>query len=168
MKQMEKLTFIQKQLQGKINCTLNQGLNTKQPQFNETSVDQKDQNLLTSKIKADIEIEVIFGEDPKFQSSVIRPSQIQTKYITSRIQDQSFHSVLNDTTKQQYEELLIKTDEQEKELFQLSEIKNRLQRQLNKRKVNTESIKPQDNQIHFIYALIIVILSFILGMFLKN
>ena len=70
-------------------------------------------------------------------SRSINPDQLVSRFSD----DSKIFSDSQDKLKQDYEDLLIKTDEQEKELFSLGEMKNKLVRELQNKKILTDEIK---------------------------
>ncbi|CAK66186.1 unnamed protein product (macronuclear) [Paramecium tetraurelia] len=125
--------------------------------INQTSKFGDAQKFLSSNVKFD---NIVERQKSEFLSMYQQKSQINTSNILIETQPQY---------KQEYEQYLILTDEQEKELFKLSELKNKLQRQKLKQQQIVETPKPKSlNTLHIGYAIITVILSFMIGMLAKT
>ncbi|CAD8121523.1 unnamed protein product [Paramecium sonneborni] len=137
--------------------------------FNRTSKFGNSQKFLSSYYQFD---NIIEKQKSEFLSKYQLKSQINTSnpLIDTQTQPQTQSQPQTQPQyKQEYEQYLILTDEQEKELFKLSELKNKLQRLKLKQQQIVETPKPKAlNTLHIGYAIIIVILSFMIGMLAKT
>ncbi|CAD8157532.1 unnamed protein product [Paramecium octaurelia] len=156
---------------------------------NKTTQQANDQKLFESKSLLDRQMDQIveskfinpiskFGDTQKFQSTYAPFDNVIERQKTEFLSMYQQKSQINNSNimieaqpqyKQEYEQYLILTDEQEKELFKLSELKNKLQRQKLKQQQIVETPKPKAlNTLHIGYAIIVVILSFMIGMLAKT
>ncbi|CAK82636.1 unnamed protein product (macronuclear) [Paramecium tetraurelia] len=156
---------------------------------NKTTQQANDQKFLESKSLLDRQMDQIveskfinpiskFGDTQKFQSAYAQFDNVIERQKTEFLSMYQQKSQINNSNimieaqpqyKQEYEQYLILTDEQEKELFKLSELKNKLQRQKLKQQQIVETPKPKAlNTLHIGYAIIVVILSFMIGMLAKT